>query len=107
MGAGEGNIFMPQTEHFSLFLLETADLEAAGNFYPPPCRIGLIVGDQLFEKRRGVCEPSPSRTLRKRKHILNLAQTTDCIDRPGYFFLFRLMATSHCNIVLLLKKKLP
>ena len=30
-------------EKFSLFLLKTADLEALGNFYPPPCRIGLML----------------------------------------------------------------
>ena len=28
-------------ENFSLLPLKTADLEAVGNFYPAPCRIGL------------------------------------------------------------------
>ena len=37
-----GEIFLClRFERFSLFSLKKEDLEAAGNFYPPPCEIRL------------------------------------------------------------------
>ena len=40
-GRGEGVFSCLRFENFSLLPLKTADLEAVGNFYPAPCRIGL------------------------------------------------------------------